>query len=388
MSSGRFEMELDNFSPNGVFIFGGSASFATGGGRLPPRGRRPPRRARVAGGGERLLPRRHAGRLARRRAARRTGGSIASSSRSGDLAAVWDGIDVRAAGALEGRQPGPRPVPGACACRRPAGASRRPPTRPGAGPARGPGARRGRGSRARPRAAATAARRTTTRPRRRSARPRAPRAGRGGRAPRPRRARTPKPHGITTTTSGDAAATSSQLAVRDFSPGSPSGSTPPASSISCGIQWPPTYGGASHSSAATVRGVAPSSRDAHRVDPVGRVVEQLVGGALVLGRLGEPAHVAQHLAERHRVERDHLRLGRDLLGDGAHVVDRDGADLAQRLGDDQVRLERRAAAPRRARRGARRGSCARERRRRSPPLESPSGMTVRVRCGSSAASGG
>ena len=42
----------------------------------------------------------------------------------------------------------------------------------------------------------------------------------------------------------------------------------------------------------------------------------------------------------------------------------------------------------RARRGARRGSCARARPRRSPRVDRPSGMTVRVRCGSSAASGG
>ena len=35
----------------------------------------------------------------------------------------------------------------------------------------------------------------------------------------------------------------------------------------------------------------------------------------------------------------HLRLRRDLLRDRAHVVDRDGAHLAERLGHDQVRLE-------------------------------------------------
>ena len=109
--------------------------------------------------------------------------------------------------------------------------------------------------------------------------------------------------------------------------------------MSCGIQCPPMYGGASHSSAATAARLRAVEPRPHRVDPVGRVVEQLVGRALVLGGVGEPAHVAQHLAERHRVERDHLRLGRDLLGDGADVVDRNGTDLAQRLGDDQVRLE-------------------------------------------------
>ena len=52
---------------------------------------------------------------------------------------------------------------------------------------------------------------------------------------------------------GFAAATSSQLAVRDFSPGRPSTSSPPAISIICGTQWPPTKTGSSHSSAATAR---------------------------------------------------------------------------------------------------------------------------------------
>ena len=114
---------------------------------------------------------------------------------------------------------------------------------------------------------------------------------------------------------------------------------PPAISISCGIQCPPMYGGASHSSAATVRGRRALEARADRVDPVRGLVEQLVGGALVLGHLGEAADVAQHLAERHRVERDHLRVRRDLLRDRAHVVERHGADLAERLGHDQVRLE-------------------------------------------------
>ena len=41
------------------------------------------------------------------------------------------------------------------------------------------------------------------------------------------------------TTSGAMASTSSQSAVRDFSPANPSASSPPATSIICGTQWPP-----------------------------------------------------------------------------------------------------------------------------------------------------
>ena len=32
LPNGLFELEFDNFSPNGVFLYGGSASFATAGG--------------------------------------------------------------------------------------------------------------------------------------------------------------------------------------------------------------------------------------------------------------------------------------------------------------------------------------------------------------------
>ena len=40
----------------------------------------------------------------------------------------------------------------------------------------------------------------------------------------------------------------------DFSPGGPATSSPPAIEIISGIQWPPTKGGSSHSSAITRRG--------------------------------------------------------------------------------------------------------------------------------------
>ena len=54
-----------------------------------------------------------------------------------------------------------------------------------------------------------------------------------------------------------AAATSSHVRTSECSPGRPSTSMPPAYSISCGVQWPATKTGSSHSSAATGTGGAP-----------------------------------------------------------------------------------------------------------------------------------
>ena len=51
----------------------------------------------------------------------------------------------------------------------------------------------------------------------------------------------------------------------------PSRSSPPASSIICGTQWPPTNTGSSHSSAATRGRRRAGRRPADRVDPRGRL---------------------------------------------------------------------------------------------------------------------
>ena len=75
------------------------------------------------------------------------------------------------------------------------------------------------------------------------------------------------------------------------------------------------------------------------LDPRGGVLGELLARLLDAGRLGEPRHVGEHLAEGGRVERDHLRLRGQPLGHRAHVVERDGADLAHRLRDDQVHAE-------------------------------------------------
>ncbi len=76
-----------------------------------------------------------------------------------------------------------------------------------------------------------------------------------------------------------------------------------------------------------------------RRDPRGGVLGKLLPGLLDAGRLREPRHVGEHLPEGGRVERDHLRLGGQPLGHGAHVVERHRADLADRLRHDQVHAE-------------------------------------------------
>ena len=72
--------------------------------------------------------------------------------------------------------------------------------------------------------------------------------------------------------------------------------------------------------------------DADAVDPGGRLRDQLDGGVLAVGRLGERAGVAEHLADGVGVERDDHRLTVELFGDRSHIVVGDGAHRAQRPG--------------------------------------------------------
>ena len=81
-------------------------------------------------------------------------------------------------------------------------------------------------------------------------------------------------------------------------------------------------------------------REPHAVDPAGGVGDQFDARVLGVGGLRERAHVAQHLAERVRVQGDHPRRRVDPLRDRAHVVIGHGADRAERLRHDQVRRER------------------------------------------------
>ena len=119
LASGLFEMGLDNFSPNGVFVYGGTASFATGGGGFSHKADvrhvkldneeeentfyRADMRVDWRGGGDDPPV---------------TGGSITSASRSGDPAAVWDGAIFAPQGRWKAGNRGAKPVPGAKRCRR------------------------------------------------------------------------------------------------------------------------------------------------------------------------------------------------------------------------------------------------------------------------------
>ena len=195
----------------------------------------------------------------------------------------------------------------------------------------------GQAARARRRSAARAARSTRRRRPRRPRRRRSRRAGRGASRPRGRRARRQSRRASRSRCRARRAGPPPSCAPRSARPAKPRTSSPPAYSISCGVQWPAANGGSSHSSAAT-RGSA--RRAAHRqpdaVDPRRGVADQLDGGVPAVGRLRERPRVAQHLADRVWVERDHPRVRLDLLGDRADVVVGDRAHRAQRLGDDQV----------------------------------------------------
>ena len=119
VSAGRFEMELTNFSSDGVFVFGGNALFETRGDSFrhvadvshvnveSQEDERVFYRADVrvdwSPGGD---------------AAPVTDGSIASDSRSGEVSAAWDGTTFAPQGKWKAGNRGPRPVPGALPCRR------------------------------------------------------------------------------------------------------------------------------------------------------------------------------------------------------------------------------------------------------------------------------
>ena len=75
------------------------------------------------------------------------------------------------------------------------------------------------------------------------------------------------------------------------------------------------------------------------LDPLGGLLGQRLARLRHARRLGEPRDVGQDLAERGRVERDHLGMGGEALRHGADVVERDGAYLADRLGHDQIHVE-------------------------------------------------
>jgi hypothetical protein len=76
--------------------------------------------------------------------------------------------------------------------------------------------------------------------------------------------------------------------------------------------------------------------DPDAVDARGDGVDEVHARVLGAGRLGERADIAEHLAERVRIEAHDRRLRLHPRGDRAHVVDRHRAHAAQRLRDDQI----------------------------------------------------
>jgi hypothetical protein len=116
LSSGLFEMEFDNFSPNGVFIFGGGASFETAGGGFAHNA--DVRHVKLDNEEEQRVFYRADMRVDWRGDgdSPSTGGSLAGSSRSSDDSAVWDGATFAPQGRWKAGNRGPRPIPGARRC--------------------------------------------------------------------------------------------------------------------------------------------------------------------------------------------------------------------------------------------------------------------------------
>jgi hypothetical protein len=119
VSSGSFEMELVNFSADGVFVFAGTAAFQLGEGGF--RHAADVRRVNLESQEEESVFYRADMQVDWRAAADVapvTSGSIESASRSGDVAAAWDGTTFAPQGRWKAGNRGPRPVPGAQRCRR------------------------------------------------------------------------------------------------------------------------------------------------------------------------------------------------------------------------------------------------------------------------------
>jgi len=80
-------------------------------------------------------------------------------------------------------------------------------------------------------------------------------------------------------------------------------------------------------------------RRLHPLDALARLVGEPRAGLVRAGHGSQARDVGEHLAERGGIERDQLGLRGQPLRDGAHVVERHRADLADRLRHDQVHVE-------------------------------------------------
>ena len=232
-------------------------------------------------------------------------------------------------------------------------------------------------------ARARAGRRTRRRRRPRSARrrPRRPRR----RVPRPPRRASPRSSRTASPRSprGPARSTSSQSAVRDFSPATPSDVHAARDLDHLGNPVAADEGRVEPLERQDAR--PRRARDRARGPPSSRRSSsslQLRRPRGDPGRLAKAGDVGEHLRRGSTGSSEiTARLARQPGGDRDDVVVGDGADLADRLGDDQVRLELAPAQARRARRG---GGPRRVRRLTAAsisPAESPSGTRLRVRWG-------
>jgi hypothetical protein len=115
LTAGSFAMTLDNFSTDAVRVFAGTAAFHTDDGGF--RHTADVRRVGLESQEEEIDFYRADMRVAWQGT---TSGTISSRSRSGDLAAAWDGAMFAGQDGWRVGDRGPRPVPGALPCEPPA----------------------------------------------------------------------------------------------------------------------------------------------------------------------------------------------------------------------------------------------------------------------------
>ncbi len=189
-----------------------------------------------------------------------------------------------------------------------------------------------------------------------------------------------QPQGIATTTSGLAAASSSHVGGAGLRARRARARRcrPPISIIS-GIQWPPTKGGSSHSSASTRGRGAPAT--ASRTAASRSSSDGAQGGCRLGGIRGvaEAGHVGDHVGEAWRGRARSRRAG-SAAGPPRRARRRRRRRRPRRPpGSRSGPLRGRAGRPRRARRARARPRPPRGPLRRSRPASRPSGMMLRVR---------
>ena len=79
--------------------------------------------------------------------------------------------------------------------------------------------------------------------------------------------------------------------------------------------------------------------DAHDVQPHLKIFEQGYGPVRTAGEIADPADVLEDVRQRLGIERDHLRAAGQGADGAIHLLGRHGADRAELLRDDDVRIE-------------------------------------------------